>query len=226
MTSAKRTVTCLYSARVSCTVTGAPQPSQNRAPSRGSVPQIGKSFADQLRDEPRQLNPALYKGLEFDGQSRAVWADVGLAQALIYADCDEPTAQAAIKRLRPQAAGGFVLPFSLAEFPAVSCTSIICSEDQLLNGEWAKRIARDRLGADLVELPGSHSPFLSRPSALADVLLHLAETSAEAASPTASFAVTPEEGGEDWHQRMMRRCRTRSSFSLSAVCWSSMARPA
>jgi len=140
------------------------------------VPEIGKSFADQLRDEPRQLNPALYKGLEFDGQSRAVWADVGLAQALIYADCDEPTAQAAIKRLRPQAAGGFVLPFSLAEFPAVSCTSIICSEDQLLNGEWAKRIARDRLGADLVELPGSHSPFLSRPSALADVLLHLAET--------------------------------------------------
>lgn len=140
------------------------------------LPEIGRSFADQLRDEPEQLNPAIFKGLEFDGQSRAVWADVGLAQALMYADCDESTAQAAIKRLRPQAAGGFALPFSLAEFPSVACTYIICSEDRIIGGEWSRRIARDRLGADLMELPGSHSPFLSRPSALADVLLHLAET--------------------------------------------------
>ena len=56
----------------------------------------------QLRDEPEQLNPAILKGLEFDEQSRAVWADVGLAQALMYADCDESTAQDAIKRLRPR----------------------------------------------------------------------------------------------------------------------------
>jgi hypothetical protein len=53
---------------------------------------------------------------------------------------------------------------------------VVCSDDRLLNIEWSRRIARDRLGADLLELPGSHSPFLSGPSALADVLLHLAET--------------------------------------------------
>jgi hypothetical protein len=45
----------------------------------------------------------------------------------------------------------------------------------VVNPDWSKRIARDRLGADIVELPGSHSPFLSQPSALADVLLRLAE---------------------------------------------------
>ena len=39
-TSAKRTVTCLYSARVSPSLTGEPQPWQNRAFSRGSVPHV------------------------------------------------------------------------------------------------------------------------------------------------------------------------------------------
>jgi hypothetical protein len=63
----------------------------------------------------------------------------------------------------------------LPEFPSVSCTYVVRSDDQLVGPEWSKRIARDRLGADLIELPGSHSPLLSRPSALADVLLRTAE---------------------------------------------------
>jgi hypothetical protein len=138
------------------------------------VPDIGRSLADQLSDEPDMLNPACYAGLKADTQSRMTWADVALARALMYADCDEPTAHAAIKRLRPQSAYPHSLPTSLAEFPPVRCTSVVCSDDQLLGHEWATRVARDRLGAELVELPGSHSPFLSRPSAVADILLHVA----------------------------------------------------
>jgi hypothetical protein len=45
----------------------------------------------------------------------------------------------------------------------------------MLGLEWAKRVAHDRLGAEIIELPVSHSPFLSRPKALADVILRLAE---------------------------------------------------
>lgn len=45
----------------------------------------------------------------------------------------------------------------------------------MLGNDWAKRVARDRLGADPIELPGSHSPFLSRPNALAAALLALAQ---------------------------------------------------
>jgi hypothetical protein len=33
----------------------------------------------------------------------------------------------------------------------------------MLGNDRAKRVARDRLRTDLIELPGSHSPFLSRP---------------------------------------------------------------
>ena len=142
----------------------------------GVIPDIGRSMFDQLRDEP-MLNPAYVKGLsESDMQTRTTWVDLKLARQLLFADCDESTSEAAVNRLGPQARYPYSAPFSLAEFPPVCCTYVVCSDDQFVNPEWSRRIARDRLGADLIELPGSHSPFLSRPSALADVLLHLAET--------------------------------------------------
>jgi pimeloyl-ACP methyl ester carboxylesterase len=139
------------------------------------APDIGRSLSDQLRDDPDMLNRAVYTGLRPDALSRLAWVDFALARELMYADCDDATAHAAFERLRPHSPYANTVPCSLAEFPAMRYTSILCSEDRCLGAEWAKRVARDRLGAELVELPGSHSPFLSRPSALADVLLSVAE---------------------------------------------------
>ena len=140
-----------------------------------SVPDIGRSLADQLRDEADMLNPLCYAGLsEPDAQLRRAWVDLEVARALLFADCDDPVAEAALNRLRPQATYPYTLPCSLSEFPAVRCTSVVCTDDQFIGPEWSRRTARDRLGAELIELPGSHSPFLSRPKALADVLLRLA----------------------------------------------------
>jgi pimeloyl-ACP methyl ester carboxylesterase len=138
------------------------------------IPDIGRSLDDQLRDQPDMVNPACYAGFKLDEQSRIVWADDALARTLMYADCDGHTTRAAIQRLRPQSPFPNTLACSLTEFPSVPCTSVVCSDDQLVGHEWAKRVARDRLGAELVELPGSHSPFLSRPSDLADELLRIA----------------------------------------------------
>jgi hypothetical protein len=123
----------------------------------------------------RYVNPVYVKGLsQPDAQTRTTWVDLQLARAILCADCDEPTAKAALNRLRPQARYPSTVPFPLAEFPSVSCTSVVCSDDQFVGTDWSRRVARNRLGAELIELPGSHSPFLSRPSALADVLLRVA----------------------------------------------------
>jgi pimeloyl-ACP methyl ester carboxylesterase len=108
-----------------------------------------------------------------DEQLRQVWADLDIACAMFYGDCDEPTTKAALDRLRPQSAYPAILPCSLAEFPAVETTYVVCSDDQILRPEWSRRTA-ERLGAELIELPGDHSPFYSRPEALAEVLLRLA----------------------------------------------------
>jgi len=112
---------------------------------------------------------------ESDAESGTTWVDPDCARALVFADCDKRAAEASFNRLRPQANFPSTVPFMLSEFPAVSCTSVICSDDRMVNPDWSKRIARDRLGADIIEVPGSHSPFLSQPQALAEVLLSLAD---------------------------------------------------
>jgi pimeloyl-ACP methyl ester carboxylesterase len=138
------------------------------------VPDIGRSVFDQLGDEMAMLNPAYQEGLSVpDEQLRQVWIDHDIARAMFYGDCDELTIKAALDRLRPQSAYPALQPFQLAEFPAVSTTYVVCSEDQILRPEWSRQTA-ERLGAELIELPGDHSPFYSRPSVLADVLLGLA----------------------------------------------------
>jgi hypothetical protein len=93
----------------------------------------------------------------------------------LFADCDEHIAQSAIRRLRPQALSPYIKAFPLDEFPPAPSSYVVCSQDRLVNPEWSRRVACDRLSADLIELPGSHSPFLSRPSAVADVLLRIAD---------------------------------------------------
>ena len=40
------------------------------------VPDIGRSLADQLSDEPELVNPACYQALKADAQSRMVWCDL------------------------------------------------------------------------------------------------------------------------------------------------------
>jgi len=55
-----------------------------------------------------------------------------------------------------------------------------------VNPDWSKRIAQS-IGAEVVELPGSHSPFYSRPQAVADVLLRIAERAGAPSRPEASL---------------------------------------
>jgi pimeloyl-ACP methyl ester carboxylesterase len=139
-----------------------------------AVPAVGRSLFDQWQEHHDMVNPAWDKGLgEPDEELKTVWVDVDCARELLYADCDEQTVAAAFDRLRPQSAYPFTAPLLLAKFPAMSCTSIVCTEDRLIGQEWSRRIARE-IGADIVELPGSHSPLLARPSAVADILLQVA----------------------------------------------------
>ena len=62
------------------------------------IPDIGRSFFDQMRDEP-MLNPEYVKGLsEPDTQNRTRWVDLELAREVLFADCDESTSQTEIGR--------------------------------------------------------------------------------------------------------------------------------
>ncbi len=135
------------------------------------IPVPGKPMAEQMAEEPEMLNPEYTKGLgEKDSEGRRSWIDKERARFHLFGDCDEGTAAVAIPRLRPQALYPYRLPCSLSSYPAVASTYIVCAEDRMVNPDWSRRIAHERLGADLIEMPGSHSPFLSRPRDLAELL--------------------------------------------------------
>lgn len=93
-----------------------------------------------------------------------------LARYHLFDDCDEGAASAAVARLRPQALSPYRMPCSLSAIPSVTSTYVVCGEDRIVNPEWSQRIARDWLNADVLQMPGSHSPFFSRPKALAELL--------------------------------------------------------
>jgi pimeloyl-ACP methyl ester carboxylesterase len=83
-------------------------------------------------------------------------------------------ATTAWERLRPQSATPYVELCPLESFPAAPATYVVCAEDRLVAPDWSRRIARERLNAELLELPGGHSPFLSRPGQLAQLLNRIA----------------------------------------------------
>ena len=135
------------------------------------VPIPGRSFVEQRDVEPDMLYPDYLDGMgEVDANGLRRWVDKELPRQILYADCDAEAASAAIERLRPQAQTPYGEACVLDTLPSTPSTYIVCGEDRLVNPDWSRRIAKERLGADLVELPGSHSPFLSRPNELAAVL--------------------------------------------------------
>ncbi|HEX2085683.1 MAG TPA: alpha/beta hydrolase [Solirubrobacteraceae bacterium] len=135
------------------------------------VPIPGRSLAEQAAAEPDMLLPRYLAGVsEPDERGRVRWVDARIAAEVLFADCDERAARDAIERLRPQAQRPYAGPCPLEALPDAPATYVVCRDDRIVNPTWSRRVATERLDARLVELPGSHSPFLSRPAQLASVL--------------------------------------------------------
>lgn len=139
-------------------------------------PALGQSLQEQFATEADMTDFAWTAALgALDGQGAHTWADHGLARQLLFADVDDVTAKRAIDRLRPQSAGPTEVKLSLTEFPSTRYTSVICADDRMVRPEWSRRVARERFAADIVELAGGHTPFLSRPAVLANLLRCIAD---------------------------------------------------
>lgn len=132
------------------------------------IPQIGVSFLDQLRADSTLLQP------NWIGKDPS--KDESVALDFLFHDCPPEVAQWALttRILLPlQKVASEVYP--LQHWPEVESSYILCKDDRTINPEWSRRAARERLGVEAIEIPGGHSPYLSRPAQLADVLVHLDE---------------------------------------------------
>jgi len=136
-----------------------------------TFPDVGRSLFDQVESEPDMLNPEFLTGLgEPDTRNCRSWSDEHIARKVLFSDCDASTAGEAFQRLRPMALFPQTQPFSLPVLPTVRSTYVMCVEDNLVNPAWSRRVVGTRLDADLIEMPGGHEPFLSRPADVAEVL--------------------------------------------------------
>lgn len=120
-------------------------------------------------------------GLELEGAIRlgtdgTMTIDPEVAAAVFYADCDDATTAAAIARLGPERADGFAQQPRSVGWRSRPSTYAVCTQDRALTPELQRHLAQ-RCGAS-VEWPTSHSPFLSRPDLVTDLLVDLAEAHA------------------------------------------------
>ena len=140
------------------------------------VPDFGRSLLDQVAAEPelyRSGHPRAPRA--HDRPDGATWfRDEAAARDVFYHDCTAADVDWAFARLRRQAVAPRREPCPLSAWPTGERAYILCREDRAISSAWSRRVARERLGVEPIELDGSHSPFISRPPILAGVLDRLA----------------------------------------------------
>ena len=135
------------------------------------LPVDGESGADFSRFED-------FRGSEgsflYDGGE---WAGVRPERAhdLFYADCAPDVARRAVAALCPTDTDYLTTPVALgAAFAGVAKTYIVCLKDAAIGVGAQRAMIAAHPGIDVVEIDSGHSPFLSMPDDLGDVLEMLA----------------------------------------------------
>lgn len=129
------------------------------------VPQPGAVYADYLAAHP----DAVIVSEPEEGQV----PPYETIRDYFYNDCREEVVRQVYERLRPQPTTVFTEVCPLRTWPDTQSRYILMTEDRCVGNSWSRRVAETQLGTEPIPLPGSHSPFYSRPRELAEILLGL-----------------------------------------------------
>jgi pimeloyl-ACP methyl ester carboxylesterase len=86
-------------------------------------------------------------------------------------DVDPEIAAGGAEHQRDEADIAFEEPCPFARWPEVPTTVLTGRDDRFFPLEFQRRVARERLGLEVVELPGGHLNAVSHPEAVTDALL-------------------------------------------------------
>jgi pimeloyl-ACP methyl ester carboxylesterase len=125
-------------------------------------------------DAPPTGRPEAYQTVTLEDGS-SVFRTFESARLTFYADCDPQDARWAFERLRPQNSRSlWDRPYPLTELLQTPRAAIAAVTDAAITIEFSRAVTRPRLGVQLIEIAGAHSPFLARPGELARLLDELA----------------------------------------------------
>lgn len=130
----------------------------------GLVPALGQSASEAKAEV--DLMTRLDDAIERDGEFLVL--NPLLAHAALYQDCKEKVAAWAVSQLTPQTVASFRSPRSAFDVDVPS-RYILCTDDNALDPTLQK-VMSDRC-TEVVTLESDHSPFLSRPGVLTDLLV-------------------------------------------------------
>jgi hypothetical protein len=90
--------------------------------------------------------------------------------AIFYQDVPPALAREATSRGRRQSDTPGSQPWPLAAWPRVPTRFVLCRNDRMFPANWLRRVVRDRLGISPDEIDSGHTPALSRPRELVEML--------------------------------------------------------
>ncbi len=135
------------------------------------LPEPGASF-----DEQAQRDPAVFS--HYRARAEAVGHPDGSASCsearaleVFYHDCPLELGIKAAAHLRRQHWRHTQETTPVTRWPDVRADYVLCRADRAVNPDWSRRVARQRLGIEPLEMDGGHSPFLARPTELAELLV-------------------------------------------------------
>ncbi|NEK87824.1 alpha/beta hydrolase [Blastococcus saxobsidens] len=110
-----------------------------------------------------------------DEAQSACWAALGLPgepddDAVYFHDVPPDVVAELLARPEEQSGRPFDEPWPLPAWPDVPTRVLAGREDRLFPLEFQRRVARERLGLEVEEVPGGHCVALSRPLELAEAL--------------------------------------------------------
>jgi pimeloyl-ACP methyl ester carboxylesterase len=129
------------------------------------VPEPGRALRERGADA--WGGPGFAESTVRDELGRSYWPDLdAAAHDLQY----PPEAAGLAAKLRRQARKPVSDPSPLTALPDVERTFVVCSSDYAIPPDFQRRMAREELGVEPVELDTGHSPMLTLPRELAALL--------------------------------------------------------
>lgn len=117
------------------------------------------------------VTPALSAAIVF-GDENTITVDPDHAADLFYGHCDSATAHDAIARLRPMPRVELSPRSSARPWQEVPTTYVVCTDDGAIHPDGQRAMSEH--AHEVRSLEADHSPFLSMPDQLAQLLLEVA----------------------------------------------------
>ena len=129
------------------------------------VPLPGMSVLERVAAEADVINPA-WKGKDPSNDE--------VAREFLFHDCTPGVLEWALATRRTMFAWAALSEtHPLNDWPDVPYSSIVCTDDRTISPAWSRKVARERLHVEAIELAGGHCPHVCRPAVLADLLVSI-----------------------------------------------------